>query len=304
MGKTRSRKTLWTEDDVPAQAGRVFIVTGASSGLGWETARVLTRKGATVILACRNRQKAEEAAARMQAFAPAGRAVVMDLDLADLDSVHSFAAAVKKNFNGLDVLINNAGVGSVPYARTAQGFELHFGVNHLGHFALTGLLIDILVTTPDSRVVTVSSLMHRLGVVDFDDLNSERGYATNRVYSISKLENLLFTYELQRRLAAAGRHTIAVAAHPGWSHTPMTSGAIYEGFNRIFAQQAARGALPALYAATAPDVSGGDYIGPSGFLGMSGSPKKVRSGKRSHDQNTARRLWEVSEKLTGVDFHL
>ena len=204
MKEHRINGNKWTERNIPEQRGRVMIVTGANSGLGWETARALAQKGATVILACRNPAKAEDAAARIAALAPSGRAVAMRLDLADLGSVQSFAADFRAAYERLDVLVNNAGVGNVPYGRTVQGFELHFGVNHLGHFALTGALLDRLRAAPGARVVTVSSFMHRFGRVNFDDLNWERRYPAQGPYAASKLENLLFTYELQRRLSADG----------------------------------------------------------------------------------------------------
>jgi NAD(P)-dependent dehydrogenase (short-subunit alcohol dehydrogenase family) len=304
MNNRQPVKAQWTEHAIPDQTGRVIIVTGANSGLGWETARALAQKGATVIMACRNPPKAEAAAARIAALGPAGRTVVMGLDLADLDSVRSFAAAFRRIHNRLDGLVNNAGVGNFPFGRTAQGFELHFGVNHLAHFALTGLLLDLLNAASGARVVTVSSFMHRFGIVDFADLNWERRYPAQGPYAASKLENLLFTYELQRRLTAAGRTTIAAAAHPGWSSTPLSSGTQFPGLTRTFAQSAARGALPILYAATALEIRGGDFTGPDGFMGLRGFPRQVRSAKRSHDEAVARRLWTVSEEVTGVRYGL
>ena len=295
----------WTENDIPDQTGRVAIVTGANSGIGWDTARALAQKGATVIMACRNLQKANPAADQIKALNPAGKAVVMSLELADLDAVRAFAAAFRDSYDRLDMLINNAGVMNTPYGKTAQGFEQQFGINHLGHFALTGLLLDLLNATPQARVVTVSSFGHRLGAINFDDLNWERGYAAQRAYAQSKLANLLFTYELQRKLSAASQGTLAAAVHPGWTATNLQKHSrIYQRLNPILGQTTAMGALPTLYAATAADIHGGEYVGPGEFLGLRGHPKKVRSSARSHDETLARRLWTVSEDLTGVKYPL
>lgn len=295
----------WTENDIPNQSGRVAVVTGANSGIGWDTARALAQKGATAIMACRSMQKANAAADQIKALNPAGKVVVMALDLNDLDSVRAFAAAFRAQYDRLDLLINNAGVMAPPYGKTAQGFEQQLGINHLGHFALTGLLLDRLNATRGARVVTVSSWGHNFGVINFEDLNWERGYDPQRAYSQSKLGNLLFTYELQRRLDAAGQETLAVAAHPGWTSTNLQrywSGV--QRLNPILGQSTAMGALPTLYAATAPDVRGGEYFGPGGVFEIRGYPKKVRSNARSHDEAVARRLWAVSEDLTQVTYQL
>jgi NAD(P)-dependent dehydrogenase (short-subunit alcohol dehydrogenase family) len=295
----------WTENDIPDQTERVTIVTGANSGIGWDTARAIAQKGATVIMACRNMQKANPAADQIKTFNPAGNVVVMPLDLADLDSVRAFTAAFRESYDRLDVLINNAGVMNTPYGKTAQGVEQQFGTNHLGHFALTGLLIDLLNATPQARIVTVSSGGHRFGVINFDDLNWEQGYPPQRAYAQSKLANLLFTYELQRKLSAAGQGTLAVAAHPGWTATHLQQHSRYlRLLNPLIAQTAAMGALPILYAATAMDVRGGDYVGPGGFMELRGYPQKVKSSARSHDEAAAQRLWAVSEDITQVKFHL
>lgn len=299
----RGRKTGdWTEDDVPDQTGRVAIVTGANSGLGYETARVLAQHGAVVVMACRNAQKAEAAASRIRALNSAGEVVVMDLDLSDLKSVQDFAEAFRARHDRLDLLVNNAGIMVPPLGRTVQGFETQFGVNHLAHFALTAKLLDLLESTPGARVVNVSSAAHRFGRLDFGDLNwNARRYAAMPAYGQSKLANLLFIYELQRRLTSAGKDVLAVAAHPGWASTGLQgqdSGS--QLANRLFAQPQAMGALPTLYAATAPDVVGGEYYGPSGLLELGGSPERVHSNARSHDEQDARRLWDVSEELTGV----
>ena len=285
----------WTEDDISDQSGRVAVVTGANSGIGLDTARALARSGASVIMACRDLEKANIAAEHIKELDPAGIVVVMHLDLADLDSVRSFASLFRESYGRLDLLINNAGLGELPYGKTAQGFELHFGVNHLGHFALGGLLFDLLDSCEGSRIVTVSSLGHRAGSIHFEDLNWEGSYPPQLPYSQSKLANLLFTFELHRRLASAGRRTIAVAAHPGWCDTKMMQKSFYRILGSTFAQVPAMGALPSLYAATAPEVRGGEYFGPSGFMEFRGCPKKVGSSRRSRDEAVARRLWTVSE---------
>lgn len=295
----------WTETDMPDQTGRVAIVTGANSGIGWDTARVLAQKGATVIMACRSLQKANTAADQIKTLNPVGKVVVMPLDLGDLDSVRALAAAFRAQHDRLDLLINNAGVMMPPYGKTAQGCEQQFGINHLGHFSLTGLLLDRLNGTPGARIATVSSYAHRFGNINFDDLNWERGYSPQRAYTQSKLANLLFTYELQRRLVAVGKSTLAVAAHPGWTATNLQQySRVAQLLNPIFAQTTDMGALPTLYAATASEVRGGEYFGPSGFLEIRGYPKKVGSNARSHDEEVARRLWTVSEDLTQITYQL
>jgi NAD(P)-dependent dehydrogenase (short-subunit alcohol dehydrogenase family) len=298
-------KHNWSADQLSDQTGRVAIVTGANSGIGFETARVLAEKGATVIMACRNLEKAGPKADEIRAAYPGAKVEVMPLDLSNLESVQQFSEAFHEKYSQLDLLINNAGVMVPPYGKTAQGFETQLGVNHLGHFALTGLLLDLVVETPGSRIVTVSSIAHLMGKIDFSDLHWENGYKAQAAYGQSKLANLLFTYELQRRLAAAGKDTLAVAAHPGWTETNLQEHAPQVKFmNRFFAQKPLMGALPTLYAATQPDVHGAEYYGPSGFMEMNGPPKRVKSNRRSHDQNVAERLWNVSEDLTGVQFRL
>lgn len=285
---------------------KVAIVTGTNSGIGWETARALAQKGTTVIMACRSMQKTNIAADQLKKSNPVGSVVVMPLDLGDLDDVRVFAAAFRTQYDRLDLLINNAGVMFLPYGKTAQGFEQQFGTNHLGHFALTGLLLDMLNEIPGSRIVTVSSGTHRIGTIDFDNLNREQGYDPQRAYGRSTLANLLFTYELQRRLTAARKSTLAVAAHPGWTATNLIrhSSSNMRVVDRMFGQRPEMGALPTLYAATAPDVRGGEYFGPGGFRGMRGYPKKAESNEHSHDEGVARRLWTVSEDLTGVTYQL
>lgn len=305
----------WTASDIPDQTGRVAIVTGANSGLGCETATALAAKGAHVVLACRDASRAQGAVDAIRKAAPHASIEVLPLDLASLASIRAFAEAFSARHARLDLLCNNAGVMALPRRTTADGFEMQLGTNHLGHFALTGLLLPRLLDTPRARVVSVSSSMHRPGRMHFDDLQLERGYAKWKSYQQSKLANLLFAYELDRRLRKAGTSAISVAAHPGYAATNLqTVGAKMEGAkffeqiyllgNRLFAQSAAMGALPTLYAATAPAVQGGDYFGPGSFFEMWGHPKKVGSTARSKDTADAARLWDISEQLTGVRFGL
>ena len=303
----------WTADDIPPQAGRTVVITGANSGIGYEAARQLAAKGAHVVLACRDQAKGRGAIESITAAQPSASVELMELDLADLGSIRRFAAAALAACPALHVLCNNAGVMAIPHRTTGDGFEMQFGTNHLGHFALTGLLLERLLATPGARVVTVSSGAHKFGVMRWNDLQGERSYGSWRAYGQSKLANLLFTYELQRRLATAHAELISVACHPGYAATnlqaagPRMQGssigeAVWGFANRLLAQSAAMGALPTLYAATAPDVRGGDYIGPDGLGEQWGHPKKVRSNARSHDPEAQRRLWEISEQLVGVRY--
>ncbi|NNJ08824.1 SDR family oxidoreductase [Chloroflexales bacterium ZM16-3] len=303
----------WTIDRIPEQSGNLAIVTGGNSGIGFEAAKVLAGKGARVIIAARSMEKASASAAAIRTAHPGASVEVMALDLADLASVRRFAEAFLARHDLLPLLINNAGVMALPLRRTADGFEMQFGTNHLGHFALTGLLLPAILSTPGARVVTVSSALHRSGVIDFENLDGARGYDRQRAYSQSKLANLLFAYELHRRLVAAGASAISLGCHPGYASTNlqqtgprMDGSAIGErimGFaNTIFAQSAEMGALPTLYAATSPDAYGCDYIGPKDFGGWRGYPAKARSSARSYDGATAQRLWDVSERLTGVSY--
>ena len=298
-----SQKKHWTFDDIPDQAGRVVLVTGANSGIGYETARQLAARRAHVVMACRSLDKAEAAKARILTEVPDASVRVMPLDLSSLASVQAFAEAFLAEHDRLDLLINNAGVMIPPFSITEEGFELQFGTNHLGHFTLTGLLLPLINQTPEARIVTVSSTAHRFGKIDFDNLNGGKGYAKWPFYGQSKLANLLFTYELQRRLEAAGHTTIAVAAHPGWTATNLQKHTgLVTFFNRFFAMMPEQGALPTLFAATASNVSGGTFYGPDGFLEMNGYPTQVQSSPRSHDRAVAARLWDVSEQMTGVRF--
>lgn len=295
----------WTAQDIPDQHGRVAIVTGANTGLGFETARMLAARGAAVVLAVRDVEKGRQAAVRI-----GGDVTVQELDLTSLDSIRSAADDLRVAHPRIDLLINNAGVMYTPRKTTADGFELQFGTNHLGHFALTGLLLDRLLPVPDSRVVTVSSTGHRIrAAIHFDDLQWERSYSRMGAYGQSKLSNLMFTYELQRRLASHGT-TVAVAAHPGVSNTELvrnTPTALrlpVTWLAPLLTQKPEMGALPTLRAATDPAVVGGQYYGPSGLGEIRGYPKLVNSSPDSHDQAAQQRLWTVSEELTGVKFTL
>ncbi|MFL5909532.1 MAG: oxidoreductase [Gaiellaceae bacterium] len=301
----------WTAEDIPDQSGRLAVVTGANSGLGLVTAGELARAGATVIVACRNTSKGEAAAEEIRGKAAGADVSVEALDLADLSSVRGFADRLHGTRQKLDLLIDNAGVMAPPRRTTADGFELQLGTNHLGHFALAGLLLDVLRATPGARVVTVSSFMHHRGKIDFDDLNGERSYSRYGAYSQSKLANLMFMLELDRRLKAADSDVVSVAAHPGYAATNLQLSAppLHERLamrvsNLLFAQSAEMGALPILYAATAPDVQGGFYIGPDGSGERRGHPTTVSPNKRALDTAAAARLWEVSEELTGVSYGL
>ncbi len=289
----------WTSQDIPDQTGRTFVVTGANSGLGAETSRALAAAGARVVLACRDVAKGEKVAAEL-----GDRVQVRRLDLADLDSVREFVEGLAESHEVIDVLINNAGVMAVPLRRTANGFEMQIGTNHLGHFALTALLLGRIT----DRVVTVSSAMHRIGRIDLDDLNWEhRRYDRWLAYGQSKLANLLFAYELQRRLTDRESPVRSLVVHPGYSSTNLQFrsetlyGKIMELSTPIIGQSPAMGALPSLYAATVPDVEPGGFYGPDSFFEMRGHPKRVQSSARSKDETVASGLWSLSEQLCGVE---
>lgn len=293
----------WSEHDVPDQTGRTAIVTGANSGIGLETARVLAHKGAHVVLACRNQEKAEVACANIRQRDAHAKVEFQPLDLSSLESVKTFAEGFTAVHKRLDLLINNAGLMMPPFGRTADGFELQFGTNHLGHFALTGRLLPMLLQTAGARVVTVSSVLHRYGSLDFQNLNAEKGYSPTRAYGYSKLANLLFMRELQRRCNKKSSSMLSVAAHPGSTRTNLQQYASMIRWSMEFpfmAQEAAAGALPTLYAAMAADVAGGDYYGPQGWFEMTGPPGKAYMSKHARNDETARRLWELSEQLTSV----
>ncbi|HSW13362.1 MAG TPA: oxidoreductase [Solimonas sp.] len=304
----------WTAKDIPALQGKVAIVTGANSGLGLETSAELARAGATVVMACRDPGRATAALAEVRRRAPTAKIEALALDLADLASIRAFTQAFATKYPRLDILCNNAGVMHLPYQKTRDGFEMQVGTNHLGHFALTGLLLDALKATPGARVVTISSIAHKVTPgIDLDDLNWERRpYSKGDAYAKSKLANLMFHFELQRRLEQAGSGVLAVAAHPGYSATNIGFGtkdktpwwkrlAMNIG-NALFAQSAAKGSLPSLYAATVTDIRSGDYIGPDGFVEFMGHPKRVNCRPVARDPEQTQRLWTLSQQLTGVSY--
>jgi NAD(P)-dependent dehydrogenase (short-subunit alcohol dehydrogenase family) len=303
----------WSTRAIPSQDGRVAVVTGTNSGLGFVTARELARAGATVVMTSRDAARGADAEQRLRAAVPGADVRLEALDLASLASVRDFAARLSTAYDGIDLLVNNAGVMAIPRATTADGFERQLGTNHLGHFALTGLLLPSLLVRPGSRVVTISSGAHKIGSVNFDDLAGEKRYWSWGAYAQSKLANLLFAYELQRRLERAGATAISVAAHPGYASTNLQAVGPKESGNKVMAllmnlgngvlgQSADDGALPQLYAATAPDVVGGAFYGPSRLMETRGAPKRVDSTSKSKDPELATRLWSVSEELTGVGY--
>jgi NAD(P)-dependent dehydrogenase (short-subunit alcohol dehydrogenase family) len=295
----------WDAERIPDQTGRVAVVTGANSGLGWVTARELARSGARVVLACRNLGKGHAAVEEIRAAVPEAQLQLEELDLASLASVRGFAERFKATHDGLDLLINNAGIMGTPRRRTADGFELQFGTNHLGHFALTTALLETMEGREDARVVTLSSSAHKMGRINFDNLSGDRHYFRWNAYGQSKLANLLFALELDRRLRAAGSTVKSLAAHPGYAATnlqsagpPLFDRLVMVASNALIAQSDEMGALPILYAATEPGLEGGTYIGPDSFREQRGHPTIVQPNGRARDPETARRLWEVSERLT------
>ena len=305
----------WSPDDIGDQTGRVALITGANSGIGFETARALAEHGAHVVMACRNPEKARRAADDLENDLERSSIELLDLDLSDLVAVRRAAEQFLAEHARLDLLINNAGIMGTPYRQTADGFELQMATNHLGHFALTGLLLDRLLTSGPSRVVTVSSLMHRVGRIDADDVAGLKVGSTWAHYGTSKLANLLFSAELSRRLRTAGESTIAVAAHPGWTRSNLfgTGAAVGKGkvrtrasraFGSHFGQSATNGAWPSLYAATAPDVESGQFIGPRRAFELFGLPAVDRPSKGARNAVDAARLWEISEQLTDVRYRL
>ncbi|WP_058364991.1 oxidoreductase [Haloparvum sedimenti] len=320
----------WNETDVPDLDGVTAVVTGANSGIGYEATRTLADHGATVVMGCRSVSRGADAVSSIRDATPSGTLDVRELDLADLDSVASFATVVNEAYDGLDLLVNNAGVMAIPYEETADGFEYQVGVNHVGHFALTGRLLEGLragAGVPGSaadargpsRVVTVSSALHERGDTDFDAVEGGDGVANDydrwTAYGRSKLANLFFAYELDRRLATAGASVRSFACHPGYADTnlqargPEADGSrvkrlAMRAANALFAQPAAAGALPTVYAATAPDLSGGEFVGPGGLFGMRGAPEVTESNELSLDREAATELWERSEAWTGVAYDL
>jgi NAD(P)-dependent dehydrogenase (short-subunit alcohol dehydrogenase family) len=314
-GSEATNDETWSAADVGDLTGRVALVTGANSGIGYETTRVLAAHGAHVIMACRSHEKAARARDKLESQLGRSSLELLDLDLSDLASVRKAAERVVDQHARLDLLVNNAGVMGTPYIQTGDGFELQMATNHLGHFALTGLLLDRIVTTSRSRIVTVSSHMHRTGRLRPDDVATTKARNHWIVYGTSKLANLLFVAELSRRLEAAGLRTMALAAHPGWTRSNLVGSGAALGGSRVrrklgrmaganLGQSAAGGALPVLCAATSSHVHNGQYIGPSGPFGMYGAPRVARPSRRARNVAMAERLWTASEELTGVDFGL
>jgi NAD(P)-dependent dehydrogenase (short-subunit alcohol dehydrogenase family) len=294
----------WNIDRVPLQTGRVAIVTGANSGIGYETARGLARKEVKVVLACRNTQKAEKAKTEIVSNNPKARIDILKIDVSSLDSVRQFVEQFQQKYDRLDLLINNAGIMMSPYKETEDGFENQLATNYIGHFALTGLLLPMLTTSSDSRVVTLSSLSYKWAEIEFDDLHFTQGYSKRRAYGQSKRACLMFAYELQRRLSATGSNTSSVAAHPGLSKTNLDQyfPTLIRPLGALFLQSAEKGALPVLYAALGESIRGGEFIGPDGFREMRGYPTEVDSDDYSQDQQIAKRLWRVSEEMTNVRY--
>lgn len=299
--------TNWTKNNIPDLNGKVFIITGANSGLGYESSLALAEKGATVIMACRNLERAQRSLDAIKQAVPSAKLELMKLDLASLKSIRDFAETFKSKYHRLDVLINNGGPIIAVHNVTEDGFESHFGINHLGHFALTGLLLDVLLNTQFSRIVTVSSRMHMDGKIEWDDLMSERSYNRMAAYRQSKLANILFALELNRRLEAKGRSTMSVAVHPGLARTSWADNNL-SGFMKIIGkimsiasyQSASMAALPLLYAGTDPGVKSGGYYGPE--HDTKGYPVEVRASDSAYNETNGQRLWELSEKLTGVKY--
>jgi NAD(P)-dependent dehydrogenase (short-subunit alcohol dehydrogenase family) len=299
----------WKTDQISSQNGKVIIVTGGGSGIGLEAAKALAAKGAEVILAVRTVEKGDRAAARIREVSPDANVSVMHLDLGDLGLVKQFTDQFKSRYNRLDILINNAGVMVPPYKKTAEGYELQFGTNHLGHFTLTGLLMQRLLETPDSRIVTVSSIAARGGRIDFDNLDGSKKYNPMTFYRQSKFSNLLFAVELQHRLSRAGSKTLSIACHPGISNTNLVSrgsgretGWLLRQAMKLVLQSAEMGSLPTLFAATNPDLRGGEFIGPDGRGNHRGYPVITGEEAKIFKQDVATKLWEFSEKVTGVRF--
>jgi len=300
--------TSFIIEKIPSQKGRTAIVTGANTGLGYETALVLARKEMKVIMACKSLERAEKAKRRILSEVPEADLEIMIVDLSSLSSIRKFAKSFLLRYNQLDLLVNNAGIMIPPYSRTEDGFESQMGVNFFGHFLLTGLLFDAITKTPGSRIIALASNAHKKGNINFDDLHWEKNYSPMGAYRQSKLACLMFAYELQRRLENAGHPTISVAAHPGLSITDILRKVpkwllyISQPITNLFTHSPANAALPVLYAALGQDVKGGDYYGPQGKSEWTGKPGRVISTPLSHDKEIARQLWEVSERLTGVKY--
>lgn len=305
----------WVRENIPSLEGKVALVTGANSGIGLYTSKFLAMMGAEVILACRNSHRCTEAEGRIRAEFPSAVPATVNLDLSDLSSVRELSDSFPKRWTKLDILCCNAGIMAPPYKKTKDGFELQFGVNHLGHFALTGLLLPQLVSTPGSRVVTVSSGAHKMGNIRFHDPNWELEYGPFRAYAASKLANILFAYELNRRFELNKIDAAALSCHPGFANSMQQKRALEQSqkefavavwglFKDRVAQPPDIGSLPTVFAAAHPEAHGGEYIGPSSFFGLRGFPKIDRSSGRSYDRYLAERLWKMSEEMTGVEFGL
>ena len=293
----------WLEENMLDLSGKVTVVTGANSGIGFEVAKALAAKNALVILGCRNEKKGENAVQVIKADNARAQVDFLQLDLSSLASVRAFSDSVKEQYDHLDILINNAGVMMVPEGKTSDGFETHFGTNHLGHFALTGHLFELLDGTPNSRIVPVSSIAHKFGKIDFYNLNAEKSYNKAKAYSQSKLACLMFAYELQRRITQSVAQTTAIAAHPGVTHSNLLNHSrLLHIISRLIEQETHIGALSLVRAAVDPAARGGEFYGPDGFLDMRGNPEKAKSVKRSHNESVARKLWQVSEEMTGIRF--
>ena len=294
----------WNSSNIPNQKGKIVIITGATSGLGKEATKILAKKNATVIMAVRNTEKGKTVAQEIKKEFPSATIEVQKLELNSLKSVKAFAEKVMNSHNRLDILINNAGVMACPFSTTEDGFEIQMGVNHLGHFALTGHLMPLLKKTKNARIVATSSIAHQQGNINFDDLNwKKRNYTTGKAYGDSKIANLYFAYELARKLKNESNAPLVTAAHPGWTSTDLQRHSLmFRVLNPLFSQNVENGVLPTLRAAIDEKANQGDYFGPSGFMEMKGAPVVVKSNELSHNEANAKRLWSMSEELTGVRF--
>ena len=297
-------KSKWNTSNIQNQENRIVIITGASSGLGKEATKILAGKNATVVMAVRNTQKAESVAQQITKEFPNSKIDVRKLELNSLNSIKTFAQGIKSSYGQLDVLINNAGVMACPFSKTEDGFEIQMGVNHLGHFALTGHLLPLMKKTKGSRIVATSSIAHRQGDIDFEDLDwAKRKYVTGKAYGDSKIANLYFAYELARKFKSDPNAPMVTAAHPGWTTTDLQRHSLmFRMLNPIFSQNVENGVLPTLRAALDDNAQSGDYFGPSGFMEMKGAPVVVKSNDKSKDEVSAKRLWDLSEELTNIRY--
>lgn len=292
----------WSVQDIPTLKQKAALITGANSGLGFQAAKLLAKKGAKVVMACRSLSKGLAAQEQLQAEVPDADTCIVSLDLASLQSIHQCVRDFKKDHDSLDILINNAGIMAPPLTRTQEGFETQFGTNHLGHFVLTGLLLPLLEIAPEGRVVVVSSLMHRLGRLDFNNLNAEQCYCRWRAYGQSKLANLVYAKSLHRRLSDQGSSVKVMAAHPGYSVTNLQRHAVATRVGQCFAQSSTQGCLPLVFAATATELKGGEYIGPNGWFELKGKPQLAYASKTAQDEDVGQLLWQRSEELTGFHY--